>query len=422
MENQLQNAIEQMRNGEEAGLHYIYTRTYNFVYLRAKTVLNKEDDISQLMKEVYLELVARGNRIHAGNLYEWLGKQTYCMGCKKYRKKNVREADFIELTEDEYTAPKTVDQESTCEIIENALEQLPDMYQATFYAFYYDYMRIEDIARVMDSNVGVVLNRFNYIHKYLQKALADYQEDTKARVQFSLEAACATVKMWSQNHAMSEVVAQSVYSGICRESGLLAGTIQLEDGETAGADKTIVAHEEDDLHILMEELGAYRSKPGIGKKQIAIVVVVALAFVALVLGIVIFTGKSDKEAPEKEGQKVEQESQDAKPQEEAEDVPVSDNAEEETSDAEYILPHSDTVELTRQDLQGLSKAQLRLARNEIFARYGMIFGAADLSEYFSAKSWYVPRIAFDDFYDTVEMNLIEEANLSLIMEVEGEMQ
>ena len=33
-------------------LNLIYAKTYNFVYLRAKTILEKEEDIQQLMKEI----------------------------------------------------------------------------------------------------------------------------------------------------------------------------------------------------------------------------------------------------------------------------------------------------------------------------------------------------------------------------------
>ena len=75
-------------------LNSIYTKSYNFVYLRAKTILKKEEDIQQLMKEVYLKAVEED--IDEANLYEWLGKQVYILGCSKFRKKKVREAELIE--------------------------------------------------------------------------------------------------------------------------------------------------------------------------------------------------------------------------------------------------------------------------------------------------------------------------------------
>ena len=45
----------------------------------------------------------------------------------------------------------------------------------------------------------------------------------------------------------------------------------------------------------------------------------------------------------------------------------------------------------------------------------------DLDEYFAAKSWYTPTISISDFYDQVEMSMIEEQNINLILEYESNM-
>ena len=39
MEYNLVTAMEQMKKNEEQGLNYIYSKTYNYVYLRAKNIL-----------------------------------------------------------------------------------------------------------------------------------------------------------------------------------------------------------------------------------------------------------------------------------------------------------------------------------------------------------------------------------------------
>ena len=45
------------------------------------------------------------------------------------------------------------------------------------------------------------------------------------------------------------------------------------------------------------------------------------------------------------------------------------------------------------DLIGVSKEELRIMRNWIFARHGYIFKSKDLQEYFGQFSWYHPRYA-----------------------------
>lgn len=73
---------------------------------------------------------------------------------------------------------------------------------------------------------------------------------------------------------------------------------------------------------------------------------------------------------------------------------------------------------TREDLAGLNKDMLRLARNEIYARHGRLFQAEDLENYFNAQPWYYGRISASDFDESV-LNEYERANLDLIKEVEA---
>lgn len=58
--------------------------------------------------------------------------------------------------------------------------------------------------------------------------------------------------------------------------------------------------------------------------------------------------------------------------------------------SDFILPQSATRPLTAADIASLSPAELRMARNEIYARHGRIFVSADLASYFSRFPWYHP--------------------------------
>lgn len=87
---------------------------------------------------------------------------------------------------------------------------------------------------------------------------------------------------------------------------------------------------------------------------------------------------------------------------------------------DYILPTSSTAYLTEEDLKNLTADELRLARNEIYARHGRIFTTEDLNEYFNSKSWYTPVYEPEEF-DQIASSLFNEyevANLDLIVEAE----
>lgn len=87
-------------------------------------------------------------------------------------------------------------------------------------------------------------------------------------------------------------------------------------------------------------------------------------------------------------------------------------------ESEYLLPESSSRYLTTEDLKGMDKEMLRLARNEIYAKHGRKYETDDLREYFSSKSWYYGYLSADEFDDSV-LNEYEKANLDLIKAAEG---
>lgn len=84
---------------------------------------------------------------------------------------------------------------------------------------------------------------------------------------------------------------------------------------------------------------------------------------------------------------------------------------------DYILPDSSQKYLIDADVSALSAEQLRIARNEIYARHGYIFRSEDLQTYFSGKEWYSPSVLADNFSDEM-LSALELANLDLIKKYE----
>ncbi|WP_088070547.1 YARHG domain-containing protein [Gottfriedia luciferensis] len=83
--------------------------------------------------------------------------------------------------------------------------------------------------------------------------------------------------------------------------------------------------------------------------------------------------------------------------------------EKEKQSNEFLLPVSNQRKLTDADIKGLSPSDLRLARNEIYARHGFVFKSSDLTIYFTAKSWYHPNPAYNG-----ALNDVEKYNLNFI--------
>jgi hypothetical protein len=79
---------------------------------------------------------------------------------------------------------------------------------------------------------------------------------------------------------------------------------------------------------------------------------------------------------------------------------------------DYILATSSERRLGDQDLAGLGREQLWLARNEIFARHGRYFTEPALVGYFSRFSWYRPYTWLTD------LTTDETANVNFLLRAE----
>lgn len=86
---------------------------------------------------------------------------------------------------------------------------------------------------------------------------------------------------------------------------------------------------------------------------------------------------------------------------------------EEAEDA-YVLPEGNEKELSADELRDLGEDRLRIARNEIYARYGRSFQDEALAQYFQKKAWYCQSETIDD---TV-LSETELANRDLILQAE----
>lgn len=89
------------------------------------------------------------------------------------------------------------------------------------------------------------------------------------------------------------------------------------------------------------------------------------------------------------------------------------------STEDYILEGSNYRYISKSELETLTKSELRLARNEIYARHGRKFDDYELQNYFSSFEWYIPEIAPDDFDESI-LNKYELANRDLILNYERE--
>ncbi len=83
---------------------------------------------------------------------------------------------------------------------------------------------------------------------------------------------------------------------------------------------------------------------------------------------------------------------------------------------QYIIPDSDTRELTEGELWAYSRETLRYIRNELLARHGYVFGDNKFGRYFSRTDWYKAGNYENEILTPLEWN-----NINLVRTVERKM-
>ncbi len=107
------------------------------------------------------------------------------------------------------------------------------------------------------------------------------------------------------------------------------------------------------------------------------------------------------------------------PEEPTQPTPPPDEKPAQASEQDdYILPFSNSRKIVREDLSGLTDWQLKVARNEIYARHGRSFVHQDLTCYFNKLPWYEINPA----YSENKLSSLEISNAVFILNYEKEIK
>lgn len=81
----------------------------------------------------------------------------------------------------------------------------------------------------------------------------------------------------------------------------------------------------------------------------------------------------------------------------------------------FVIPNSNTLEITSSEVSELNDWELVVARNEIFARYGLGFSTKELLQHFKERSWFVIDSSLGN---DMALTAIENKNVATILEEE----
>ncbi len=231
----LRSAVEKLKNGNDEAFNEVYQKTYNYVYFRAKQVMKNEDDAMDLMQIVYMEAYKSiKNLDKAESVYSWLSSITFRQGMKIFQKKKeiLLDEDFenifdsVETSDIDSRPELSLERKEQQRLLAELIDSLPEVQRATMVAFYYDNIKIEDIAEVMDCSVGTVKSRLSYARQALKKKLesAEKHGGMKGAGKMALTGALifGAVQILSEETVLAAPAAAGVFANICSGLGIAA--------------------------------------------------------------------------------------------------------------------------------------------------------------------------------------------------------
>lgn len=97
-----------------------------------------------------------------------------------------------------------------------------------------------------------------------------------------------------------------------------------------------------------------------------------------------------------------------------------DDSKGQTQDEDFIFSMSSKQVISDESIEKLTLEELKIARNEIYARHGLIFHDEELYDYFISFDWYVPFIDSEDFDESM-LSETEQTNIQKIRNREEEL-
>ena len=253
MDDNLLQAIQQMKNGEEKGFNKVYSETRDGVYRMARKMTRTEEEAMDVTQAVYMEAYKNIHTLKASEAFiSWLHGITHNQAMKLSRKRRddkeylVGEdlSGIFEAQEsfDTATMPElTADQKATAEIVKGIIDELPVLQKEAVIAYYYDGLKVEEIAEIASCSVNTVKSRLNYARKYIRERVEEKEEKEGYRLHV-----LGLPVLWYALHSMAEETkltvqaAQQIYDGACYEVGLQPTAISAAaDGAGAMAAETV---------------------------------------------------------------------------------------------------------------------------------------------------------------------------------------
>jgi len=239
--------VRKVQKDKESHFEELYKEIWNTVYYYCYKSLGNEQDASDAMQTVFLNLYNKFDTLyHPKAFNEFLNTMMTYTCYNFYKSKSRNDADEIEahdfIVEDkvEFLPSEAYERQDVKNEIAKMVETLPEKQREAILLFYYNELSIKEIAEITDGEVASVKNRLFKARKSL-KERADIliKEGALNYVMAILPVPILTKILQEEAQALATPeVCEAAWQGICASIGIVAAGAA---GAAAGATSTTTA-------------------------------------------------------------------------------------------------------------------------------------------------------------------------------------
>lgn len=248
--NELKEAIKAMQKGDAEGFAKVYEATHDYVYAKAKYIMKSEQDALDLTQETYIQAYKGIVSLEdLNNVYAWLGGIVYRQGMKMFGKNRDvltgEEQDYIfeEIEASDAAPEEAADRQATVDIVKGMIDELPELQKVAILSFYYDNMKIEDIAQMCECSANTIKSRLNYAKKYLKTKVEEHERQNRYKLCSISPALLLLVfkELFAElEYKMPANAVQKVYAASCASAGVKAVSLSAANASASAVAGTTV--------------------------------------------------------------------------------------------------------------------------------------------------------------------------------------
>ena len=179
-----QDLIIDFQKGRSTAFNELVLRYQERIYWIARRIVNDHDTADDIVQEVFIKVHSELKNFRGDSqFYTWLYRITVNRAINIIRKKRIREflrldnvADIIK--DSEYQPDERYECNENEELIEKAIQALPEKQRIVFLLRYQEELTYEEISKILKTSVGGL--KANYFHaikkitEYVRKAHSTY--------------------------------------------------------------------------------------------------------------------------------------------------------------------------------------------------------------------------------------------------------